>query len=113
MSDEKMPDLGSLMQVAQRLQGDVARAQEELAARECEASSGGGMVTAVVNGGFELTKLTIDRSAVNADDVGMLEDLVVAAVNQAGQKVREMTQAEMAKVTGGLNLPGFPGGIPG
>lgn len=114
MSDFKMPDLGELMKTAQRLQGDIARVQEDLARRTCEASAGGGMVTATVNGHFEVVKLTIDKNAVDPSDVGMLEDLVKAAVNQAVQKVREMTQAEMSKVTGGLGVPGMGGGgIPG
>lgn len=113
MSDFKMPDLGNLMEVAQRLQGDVARMQEELAERECEASSGGGMVTAVVNGGYELVRLSIDKEAVDTDDLGMLQDLIIAAVNQASEKIRQLTQEEMSKLTGGLGIPGMPGGIPG
>lgn len=111
MSDDdfKMPDLGNLMQMAQRLQGDMARVQEEIAKKECEASSGGGMVTARVNGAHQLVSLRIDQEAIDPDDPGMLQDLIVAAVNQAMEKVDEMTKSEMAKVTGGLNIPGMPG----
>jgi DNA-binding YbaB/EbfC family protein len=107
MSDFKMPDLGNLMEAAQKLQGDLARVQEDLAKLSCEASSGGGLVTATINGHFELTAIRIDREVVNPDDVAMLQDLVVAAVNQAVIKMRETSQAEMAKVTGGLNIPGL------
>jgi hypothetical protein len=108
-----MPDLGSLMQMAQKLQGDMARMQEELAQRRCEASAGGGMVSAVVNGAHELVELRIDRSVVDPADVGMLQDLIVAAVNQAHDKVRSMTRDEMNKLSGGLGLPGLGGLIPG
>ena len=81
--------------------------QEELTARTCEASAGGGMVTVVVNGGFELVSLKIDKAAADPDDLDMLQDLIVAAVNQGVNKVREMTQGEMSKLTGGLNIPGL------
>ena len=102
-----MPDLGNLMQVAQKMQADAAKMQEELAAKTCDASAGGGMVTATVNGTFELVALKIDKSAADPDDLEMLQDLVIAAVNQAVNKVREMTQSEMSKLTGGLSIPGL------
>jgi DNA-binding YbaB/EbfC family protein len=108
MSDFKMPDLGGLMEVAQKMQGEVAKAQEELGKKTCEASSGGGMVTATVNGHYELVGLKIDSNAVDPADVDMLQDLIVAAVNQAMVKVREMAKEEMSKLTGGLNIPGMP-----
>jgi DNA-binding YbaB/EbfC family protein len=109
MSDFKLPDLEGLMQAAQKIQGDVTRMQEELARRTCDASSGGGMVTATVNGHYELVKLVIDRQVVDPADVAMLQDLVVAAVNQAVAKMRSLAQAEMARLTGGLNIPGLTG----
>jgi DNA-binding YbaB/EbfC family protein len=103
-------DLSSLMQTAQKLQGDIARIQEELARREVEASSGGGMVSCTVNGQFEVVRVKIDKAAVDPSDVGMLEDLVKAALNQAVARMREVSQAEMAKVTGGIpGMPGMPG----
>ena len=108
MSDFKMPDLGNLMQVAQKMQADVARMQEELAKKTCEASAGGGMVTAVVNGKYEVVSLKIDKEAVDPEDPAMLQDLVVAAINQALAKVRELTQSEMGKITGGMGVPGMP-----
>lgn len=108
MSDEpKMPDLGNLMQVAQKMQADAVKMQEQLAAKTCEASAGGGMVSATVNGTFELVSLKIDKSAADPEDLEMLQDLVVAAVNQAVNKVREMTKSEMSKLTGGLSIPGL------
>jgi DNA-binding YbaB/EbfC family protein len=107
MSDQKMPDLGNLMQVAQRMQADAVKMQEELARKECEASAGGGMVTARVNGAYEVTSLKIEKDAVDPDDLAMLQDLVIAAVNQAVVKVREMTQQEMSRLTGGLSIPGM------
>ncbi len=102
-----MPDLGSLMQAAQRMQADAAKMQEELTAKTCEASAGGGMVTATVNGAFELVSLKIDKAVADPNDLDMLQDLIVAAVNQGVSKVREMTQSEMSKLTGGLNIPGL------
>ena len=107
MSDFKMPDLGGLMEAAKKMQGDMQKMQEELARQECEASSGGGMVTARMNGHYELVSLKIDKAVAGAEDLEMLQDLIVAAVNQTVVKVRDTTQAEMAKVTGGLPIPGM------
>ncbi len=109
MSDFKLPDLEGLMEAAQKIQGDVARMQEELASRTCDASAGGGMVTATVNGHYDLVALVIDKQVVDPADVAMLQDLVVAAVNQAVARMRSLAQAEMAKLTGGLNIPGLSG----
>jgi nucleoid-associated protein EbfC len=109
MSNGKMPDLGALMKQAQKLQADVAKVQEELASMTCEAQAGGGMVTAVVNGQFDLVSLKIDKDVVDPADIGMLQDLVIAAVNQAAAKVREETKSRMASVMGGMNVPGMPG----
>ena len=107
MSDEKL-DLGNIMNLAQKLQGDVTRVQEELGRMTCEASSGGGMVTAVVNGKYELESLKVEAQVIDPEDPAMLQDLVVAAVNQAIEKVREKTKEEMGKLSGGLNIPGMP-----
>jgi len=109
MSNGKMPDLGALMKQAQKLQADVAKAQEELAKLTCEASAGGGMVTAVVNGQFDVVSIKIEKDVVDPTDVGMLQDLIVAAVNQAAAKVREESKTRMASVMGGMNIPGMPG----
>ena len=108
MSDEKMPDMGNLMDIAQKLQGDVAKMQENLARMQCDASAGGGMVTATVNGQYQLVSIKIDKDVVDPNDIGMLEDLIVAAINQAMTKMRETAQSEMSKLTGGMNIPGMP-----
>ena len=109
MSDKKMPDLGALMRQAQELQSNVQRAQEELSRMTVDASSGGGMVTATVNGQFELVGLKIEAAVVDPKDVGMLQDLVIAAINQAVAKMRETSKEKMASLVGGLNIPGMPG----
>ena len=110
MSNPKMPDLNALMKQAQKLQGDVARIQEELAQMECDGAAGGGLVTATVNGQFEVVRIKIDKSVVDPADVGMLEDLVTAAINAAGTKVRETSKERMSSVMGGMGgLPGMPG----
>jgi hypothetical protein len=95
------------MKQAQKLQEKMAKVQEELAAKTVEATSGGGMVTAVVNGKFELMAIRIEKDVVNPDDIDMLQDLIIAAVNEGVRKAQEMASAEMAKVTGGMKLPGM------
>ena len=109
MSNGKMPDLNALMKQAQKLQGDVAKIQEEIAQMQCDGAAGGGLVTATVNGQFELVKLKIDKSVVDPNDIGMLEDLVTAAYNAAATKLREMSKEKMASVMGGMGgaLPGL------
>ena len=107
MGDFKMPDMAGLMQAAQKMQSELARVQEGLAQRTVEASAGGGMVTVVANGRQEILSIKIEKSVVDPADIGMLQDLVVAGVNQALAKSREMAQAEMARVTGGLAIPGL------
>lgn len=94
-----------LMKQAQKMQQDMLKMQEELDAKTYSASAGGGVVTAEVNGKRELITLTIDPEAVDPDDVEMLQDLVLAAVNEVLRKVEETSSAEMGKITGGLNLP--------
>jgi nucleoid-associated protein EbfC len=99
--------LGNIMKQAQMMQQKMARVQQELEERQVEASSGGGMVTAVVNGKQRLVSLKIEKSVVDPEDVEMLQDLVVAAVNEAVKKSQDMMQEEMAKITGGFNIPGL------
>ncbi len=99
--------LGNIMKQAQQMQQKIARVQQELEGREVEATSGGGMVTAVVNGKQQLLNLKIEKDVVDPEDVDMLQDLVSAAVNEAIKKSQEMMQEEMGKVTGGMNLPGM------
>ena len=100
-------NFGKLMKQAQQMQEKMMRVQEELAARTVEATAGGGMVTAVVNGKHELVSLRIEREVVDPDDIEMLQDLVVAAVNEGVRRAQEMAAEEMSKVTGGMNIPGL------
>ena len=109
MSKPQMPDINALMKQAQKLQGDVQKAQEELAAMTCDGQAGGGMVTATVNGQFEVVRVKIDKSVVDPNDVGMLEDLITAAINAAGTRVREVSKEKMSSVMGGMGgMPGMP-----
>ncbi|MDZ7294585.1 MAG: YbaB/EbfC family nucleoid-associated protein [candidate division KSB1 bacterium] len=94
--------LGSLLKQAQKMQEQMQKAQEALATLRVEGTAGGGMVRAVVTGTYEVVEVKIDPEVVNAEDVEMLEDLIVAAVNQAVQKVREKAAEEMGKITGGV-----------
>ena len=99
--------IGNIMKQAQQMQAKIARIQQELESREVEATSGGGMVTARVNGKQQLLDLKIEKAVVDPEDVDMLQDLVLAAVNEALKKSQQMVQEEMSKVTGGMNLPGL------
>jgi hypothetical protein len=98
-------NLGKMMKQAQELQSKMAEMQERLAESEVEGSSGAGMVTAVLNGKNELKRLKIDPALVDPADVEVLEDLVIAAVNDARARVEQHVKSEMSKLTGGLNLP--------
>ena len=100
-------NMQAMARQAQKLQQKMLETQEELEAREYEASAGGGVVTAKVNGKHELLALTIKPEAVDPDDVEMLEDTVMAAVNEAMRAASEATEKEMGKLTGGLNIPGL------
>lgn len=93
------------------MQAQMARVQEELANKTVEATAGGGVVRVVASGDLEIKELEIDPAAVDPDDVEMLQDLVVAAVNEALRKAQDMANAEMAKITGSLNIPGLPRGL--
>jgi nucleoid-associated protein EbfC len=98
---------GNLMRQAQQLQAKMLKVQEEMATRTAEATAGGGMVTAVANGRQELISIKVEKEVVNPEDVEMLQDLIVAAVNAALKKAQEMVSEEMKKLTGGINLPGL------
>jgi DNA-binding YbaB/EbfC family protein len=100
-------NFGNIIKQAQQMQQKMLRLQEELAAKTVEATSGGGMITAVVNGKHELVSLKIEKEVVNPEDIEMLQDLIVAAVNEGVRKAQEMATAEMSKITGGLNIPGL------
>jgi len=98
---------GNIMNQAQQLHAKMVKIQEEMAVRTAEASAGGGMVVAVANGRQELVSIKIEKEVVNPEDVEMLQDLIVAAVNAALKKAQEMVSAEMKKLTGGISIPGL------
>lgn len=100
-------NLNKLMKQAKKMQDDMQRQQAELETKTYEATAGGGVVTAVVSGRFELTRLTIKPEAVDPDDVEMLQDLVIAAVNEGVKVARQDQEETLSSLTGGLKLPGF------
>ena len=100
-------NMQSMLRQAQKMQEDMAKLQEELDAREYTARSGGGAVTAVVDGKHRLKTLEIQPEVVDPEDTEMLADRVIAAVNEAVRQAAETSEAEMSKVTGGMNLPGM------
>lgn len=100
-------DMKKMMKQAQKMQRELAKAQEEAKTMEFEATAGGGMVTCVATGAMEVKSITIKPEAVDPDDIEMLEDLVTAAVNEALRGVTEATEERMNAVTGGMNIPGL------
>jgi DNA-binding YbaB/EbfC family protein len=98
---------GNMMKEAQKLQEKMLAMQEEIAKRKVDATAGGGMVTVEVNGKQEILSIKIDPEVINKDDAQMLEDLVLAACNEALRKSRELVQQELGKLTGGMKLPGL------
>ncbi len=100
-------NINQLMQQAKKMQAKMAKLQEELAGKTVEAAAGGGMVKVVVNGRQELVSISIEPEVVDPDDVEMLEDLVLAAVNEGLKRAQEMVSEEMGKLTGGLKVPGL------
>ncbi len=102
-----MKGFGNLMKEAQKLQAQMEAMKEEVGKRTVEASAGGGMVTVVANGNQEIISVKIEPEAITPEDREMLEDLVLAATNEALRKAKEMLMAEMGKLAGGLKLPGL------
>ena len=102
-----MKNMMSMMKQAQKLQAKMVELQAEVGNRTVSAQAGGGMVEAVVNGRQELVSLRIDKEVVSPDDVDMLQDLILAAVNEALNRSREMMAQEMSKLTGGMQIPGL------
>ena len=100
-------NMNNLMKQAQKLQRDMEQAQKELESKEFEASVGGGAVVVKVNGKKEVLAINIKEEVVDPDDVEMLEDLVLSAINEALKKADEETSSKMCKLTGGLNIPGM------
>ena len=99
--------MNNLVRQAQQMQAKIARVQEEIGDKTIEASTGGGVVTAKVNGKQELLAIKINPEVVDPEDVEMLEEMVVGAVNQAMEAAGEMMNSEIEKITGGLNIPGL------
>lgn len=107
MFNPGMANMQGMMKKVQKMQQDMLKMQEELKNRTVEATAGGGAVTVVVSVRKTVEKVTIAPSAVDPEDVEMLEDLVTTAINEAMRKVDEMTEKEMGKITGGMKLPGM------
>jgi DNA-binding YbaB/EbfC family protein len=110
MAKGRMPgmgNMGSMMKQVQKMQQEMARLQGELEEKTVESSAGGGVVAVVATGKKEIKSISIKPEAVDPDDVEMLEDLVLAAVNEALRKAEQMVAEEMSKITGGLNIPGL------
>ncbi len=102
-----MQNMSSMMKQAQKLQKKMLKTQEELAKKTVEASAGGGMVKVIANGGQKIESIVLEKEVVDPEDIEMLQDLVMAAVNDALKKSQDMVSAEMGKLTGGLNIPGM------
>ncbi len=102
-------NMQKMMKQVQKMQAELARVQEELGTKTVEGTAGGGVVTVIANGHQDIQEIKIDPDVIDPDDVEMLEDLILAAVNDALRKARELSAEEMQRVTGGLNIPGMPG----
>ncbi len=102
-----MKGMGNMMKQAQKLQSKMLKLQEELAEKTVETASGGGMVKVVANGRQQIVSIQIEEEVVDPDDVEMLQDLILAAINDALAKSQEMVSGEMSKLTGGINIPGM------
>lgn len=107
MSRNPFGNLGNIMKQAQAMQAQMAKIQEQAAAKQVSGTAGGGMVTVTVNGAMDIVAVKIDPEVVKSGDAEMLQDLVVAAANEALRKSRDMMAEEMKAVTGGLNIPGL------
>ncbi len=107
----KQPNMNQMMQQVQKMQADMAKAQEELKNEEVEASAGGGMVTVKVTGDLEVRSVVIDPEAVDPEDVDMLQDLVLAATNEAMRSAQALAASKMEGATGGLGGAGGLGGL--
>jgi len=102
-----MKGMGNMMKQAQKLQAKMLKLQEEMAEKTVETTAGGGMITVVANGRQQVLSIQIEKDVVDPDDVEMLQDLILAAVNDALQKSQELVSEEMGKLTGGMNIPGL------
>ena len=105
----KQPNMGQMMKQMQKMQGEMLKAQEELKKEVVEASAGGGMVKVKISGDLEIKEIVIDPEAVDPDDVEMLQDMVLAAMNEAIRAAQELANSKMGGLTGGLGEMGLPG----
>ena len=105
------PSRNDMLKQVQKMQEDMANLQAELDEREYTATSGGGMITVTVNGKHEITELKINPDAIDPDEPEMLEDLITVAINEAIATATKTSEDEMGAITGGLNIPGMPGGL--
>jgi nucleoid-associated protein EbfC len=105
----KQPDFGQMMQQVQKMQAEMAKAQAELASQVVEASAGGGMVTVKITGDLQLQEVRIDPGAVDPEDVELLQDMVLAATNEAIRSAQELAASKMGGIAGGLGGLGLPG----
>lgn len=105
------PSRNDMLKQVQKMQEDMEKLQADLDEREYTATSGGGVVSVTVNGKHQITKLTISPDAIDPEDTEMLEDLVTVAVNEAIATAAKTSEEEMGALTGGLNIPGMPGGL--
>ncbi len=99
--------IGDLMKQAQKMQQEMGRIQEESKKKIVEAASGGGMVVVTASGAMEIVSIKIEKDVVNPEDIEMLQDLIVAAVNEALRRAQQMVSEDMGKLTGGMNIPGL------
>ncbi|OGC76110.1 MAG: nucleoid-associated protein, YbaB/EbfC family [candidate division Zixibacteria bacterium RBG_16_50_21] len=106
-----LKDMGGMMKQIQKMQIQMEEIQKELENKKVEGTSGGGMVNVIANGKQEILEIKIDPEVVNPNEVEMLQDLIVAAANQARQKALELMAEDMSRLTGGMKLPGFPFGM--
>lgn len=102
------PNYQKMMKQVQKMQADMAKMQEDLANETVEASAGGGMVTVQVSGAIEIKSIKIDPTAVDPEDVEMLEDMIMAAANEALRSAQELANKKLGGITAGLNIPGLP-----
>lgn len=100
-------NMNEIVRQAQKMQSQIAKVQDEIGAKEVEASTGGGMVVATVNGKQELLSIKINPEVANPEDIEMLEEMILGAVNQAMETAGEMMNSEVNKITGGVGIPGF------
>ncbi|HPA45647.1 MAG TPA: YbaB/EbfC family nucleoid-associated protein [bacterium] len=105
-----LANLGQMLKQAQQMQGHIAELQEELANTKATGSAGGGLVTVTMNGQFQVTEVKIDPEVVDPGDLGLLEDLLLVAFNEAAGRTQEHAKKRMTEITGGIQIPGMLGG---